>query len=941
MRVTSVKPPQPAVPSSWKFATSRKNIIYHRPGALAGIADIIESKLLFISPQCCNTPLVNKRTSMRLFLFLSIIISLSGIEPRFNHPDSLIQDHVSAIDGSYSDSVLDFESQSGIPIQVWRYYSNRDESPCKNFGQWRFNSYCYLHVDKDSSTSSYEVDGNTHNAIIVSTTDKKGRLIELRGWNSPESYTIKLAKKIKGISNCYENIGGQTNLANIALNWDANSELFTLTSGDGSEKVYTRSQSAYRLIKERLPSSMYLYYEYEDDRLVKIWGTPIEDGPEKVSISFEYGNNTVFLKSSNQWVKYSFKDSHLVKVENSRGYQEVYEYNRVLTKRSLPNGLSEAIAYDADNRVVQLKRVGLSSSLDEQSTSFQYEAGKTSAHSKITQIFHFNTSLLLTKKEEILDKPYRSIEYLWGTRGKNGFLLSQTLHDENFCRGAYTLEYDKFGNVTKHTLFGNLTGREKIIELSKGVPSNDVDKVSKTYKYSQDGRNLLLLEVDNKGGRVEYEYFDGNLPQSVIVFAGLNDQKSRTIYRYKDKLLKSISIDNDPAWGDDISEQVKWEFDYSTAPGSWGVPIKVRHFELNASLKLSLVKTHSIKLEDGQITRQWITDADGAILKDVYFAYDKFGNLTNERESVRSSSLSYDRLGRVKSVEIDGVAQSFEYDLQGNVTKETTGPLSRTFRYDGENLIELTDEWGNTTFLGYDPINRLTNIRFPKVKTLASSASPTIHIEYDIFNGITKVSDLEGQIVQKNTLRAQPYIRNNSGLQELFKYDAEGSLHRYQSPDGWFRVFEYDYQSRLTGVGRYVSKDGKLDECEHFQSSSSLLNAFEASHPNGLATKSITEGRKTSLRLTRPKHTLLESTHNSLGWLKQRTYFTNQPIYQLFSRDELGRLTSVEVKNAYFTNQPIYQLFSRGSYSHKLITRIGRVQIFSRPATMKLEPMMS
>lgn len=885
-----------------------------------------------------------------LILSLCIIVNLTGTETRLSHPDSFVDSHVNVIDGSYSDLIEDLALNSAIPLSVYRYYASNDTSEFRNLGGWRFNSHCYLFIQNDASKEPYEVDGLAFTPTQALTTDLGGQLIEISDWAplSEAEYTLQGSlKKLRSGCNWYlGEASGKSNPSNIRLNWNGEAQIYTLILGNGCRRVYTRSQTQpnmFLLQKERLPSSMYIYYEYNDlDQLMKMWGTPNEDGQECVWINFTYERDQIHAYASdNQWVKYQLTSDNtspmLQSVASSSGYNEKYEYNlqgkfNKLTKRSINGVCLEEIVYDQD-------RVQKICYPQGRSSEFTYESidngGKTtfSANGLIRAVFDYNSSNLLLQRCDYLNGcPYRSYKYIWGSRIHKNMLIGQTVHDQNKdCYLATTYNYDPLGNIARETVYGNLTGKftDPIPLDKKGLPSSSTsESFSTEYEYSKDGLNLLLKQHDIKGGCLTYKYVENtDLLLSCLTYSSSDDVESRTIYEYTpEKLIRSQSTDNSSSKDTQnfkyITEQTKWEFQYSTEPHSWGVPIQATQSNWDKAAKeLIQVKSYAVELNSGGLPSSYtLKDENGVFQRSIQLLYDNHSRLIKKDCGLgRVFDYSYDPQGRLQTSAnlATGAKLQLKYDPLGNILEKRLSSDALSYQthysYDVDNNpIEITDYLGNSTFREYDSLGRLTKEQLPDIETPEGVQSPITTFEYDIFDSVTKITGPQGsELVQKNTVRGTPYARKfDSELTELFKYDVEGSLHRHRNIDGNIKIFEYDYQGQLTGVARFQDVGGDLDEHQPVKGSYNLLNGSSFTSPNGIKLESIyTPGnRRSTMRVLEnysasyKKHTLFDVTSKSLGQSEEIRLFTsdgqNPDITKQIERDALGRMQRVQVTNA-------------------------------------------
>ena len=110
----------------------------------------------------------------------------------------------------------------------------------------------------------------------------------------------------------------------------------------------------------------------------------------------------------------------------------------------------------------------------------------------------------------------------------------------------------------------------------------------------------------------------------------------------------------------------------------------------------------------------------------------------------------------------------------------------------------------------------------------------------DLFDHVIQVVDPYGTITLRiNTPRGSPIrMEYPDGVQEFFKYDLEGSLHRHCSKDGTVRIFEYDYMGRNSHIEHYARS-----QKESGTWLSSVYSNYDAFHLTGAKDE---DGNKTT-----------------------------------------------------------------------------------------------
>lgn len=221
--------------------------------------------------------------------------------------------------------------------------------------------------------------------------------------------------------------------------------------------------------------------------------------------------------------------------------------------------------------------------------------------------------------------------------------------------------------------------------------------------------------------------------------------------------------------------------------------------------------------------------------RDVYFAYDLYGNLTNARfdsPSGQGVSVSYDGLGRLvaETVAMDGDTRTvrsaydtashrtsltypdnqvftYTYDVNGrpNLIRDPANNALVDFNYDLSGRIDRIDRYGTSKnqYFGYDATSRMTSLSIgPSSTSLINSATFGFNPASQVISS-TKSNNSFAWNAHVNASRS--YTPN--GVNQYyavgpvtFGYDANGNL----TSDGT-NTYVYDVENRL------VSRSGGGD----------------------------------------------------------------------------------------------------------------------------------
>ncbi len=815
------------------------------------------------------------------FFFISLSQAFSAeetfVEPRINSPDSLYDQTVSLVEGSYSDVSTDLVLPGTVPLRLVRYYCSHDVREFAFLGGWRLNPHCYLSFRQDPTKSPYHADGRQHDPVSIFVGDTSGAMLMFSGWihigaSTQEQKLPLLPQKMVGLANTYnDEISGKTNLQNCNLSFIGSENIFTLETGDGTVRTYKKLSAAtpsYLLEQEKLPSGHHILYEYFENGLLKAIKSVDSSKQTLFSwISFSYPDQkTVVAKGSNKSKVIYHLDNQentlvLSSVENIGEPTCFYEYEifqgfprlkkkaisddnfleieyfssgdfqngkvSALLKPSAATGqpitqadFSYTPCYDSRNRLT-----GVSVAVKEFSGTEKHFSFNRDHHLEEMKLF-LNGNIVLTKTNT------------WGKRGESSLLFSEKLEDANGrCHVYNTFSYDGAGNVLTRKTYGNLTGSgfAQIDFDREGMPlsSSEESCFSKTFTYTSDGRNLLLTEEDSKGTIVRYGYVEGtNLLASKLYFSKKGSSKTlkREFYDYDSykNLVEAIVDDGEESkksstYG--ITQRFTTLVDYSTSSSSFGLPSEITKTGWN---RKETDRIHRIVLDYddfGNLKSQSLYGQTDEHPKVKTFEYNSENLLEAYSDSEGNhQTFGYDALNRVQSItdHLKGLVYTHTYGplntlVQEEITASSGQSLTTTFGYDHQgHLVNRVDGFGRETEYVYDPLQRLIELSLPAVKDHEEQVScPVFTYEYDILGNLTKIIDPEGHVEEmESTIRGQKTASHYpDGTFELFKYDQEGSLHRHHSRQGLTRVFEYGTSGQLTHIE--VNRTKKYNDSDY------------------------------------------------------------------------------------------------------------------------------
>ncbi|HEY8902931.1 MAG TPA: hypothetical protein VIM48_04435, partial [Chthoniobacterales bacterium] len=402
------------------------------------------------------------------------------------------------------------------------------------------------------------------------------------------------------------------------------------------------------------------------------------------------------------------------------------------------------------------------------------------------------------------------------------------------------------------------------------------------FEYAQGGRRVMLLNVDGKRSRLQYEKdkFQDRLTEFQPEFDAPIDFK----YDLASGFLSAVGIHRKS--GFDVSNfRVEYARpahpDEDTAERKKD-PLNYRLAEDRDSL-YSYPNAGTIVLKsktDGRISTGSYLAARGV------FATDN-GHTAQTLIYYRAPGQPFDgKLRRVK--EGDRVVANYRYDRK-------TGLLS-----------EIVDESGVSTFFDYPPkqaggwapkpirVRRGTRISNKVVAQYAYDAAGRMIAAQDESGKITRISytprgevasiaDSTGMSVRYGyDLMGRMISVDHNGIVEKAAYDAQGRLSQRIAADGTISKLSYDAQGRLAGV----QNNGVNQATYHRDEQGRVL---EATDPLGRATKFDYDENGNLLAEHEPNGSITRYEYDALGRRTAQIDGNGNPIR--FEYDSAGHLT--------------------------------------------------
>ncbi|CDR34713.1 DUF6531 domain-containing protein [Criblamydia sequanensis] len=802
-------------------------------------------------------------------------------------PTSVVDGCVNVISGDFVDFETDLALPSSELFTLSRSYTSSDyfmQSLCNG---WSFNHGSFAEIDKVNKYTGIQI----RNSSSILNYDSKERNTP----TNLDRVRIDKSQWKRGMTNCAQGLpSAKSNLNNDVCDLEFNDKKLTYRRANGDKYFYTGPDKKLYLWGIDKANTLKYLYLYDKRFLLNSIVLRNKFNQPLCSLSINVEKSKTEIKTpSGKTVTWHFKSiknagNHcpfLCKVERDNGPDISYEHERYLApwgkhvvrikEKSLPENRFVKIKYYevgenvSSDRSVSASIPDLNDSrysrvietqkplgpMGEPLTAFSFlykgypntdikEKGFTEVFDalKRKRLYRYNKSRLEKieyfqgENQRHCAKLYRTEHILWagaGTFYSEGHLIGSGVSDASGkLKYLNQYLYDNVGNITRATLFGNLSGSDfdNVIIGSNNIPVDlGCEAYSETFKYSIDGLNNLI-EEDNGKRLYQYQY----LPETTLCTKKLmiadNEIKSRAFYEYDHNavLIKEIC---DDGIGYDREDQTRVTRKITkTIVPTWsyphGLPLEVytTAFDYANNQEIMLSKVHNIYEGDGLLVRKDIYDQTNTLAISQRFTYDKKGNLIKEEGPLGSFvEREFDGNGNIikERGALDGYYKRNEYDFCNRLIKEEEffdGDLSlaKSYHYDlAGQMISETDLFGNKINYTYDDLGRVIKQELPEIQDgNGGSFRPTSTYEYDVLDCVTKTVDpLGGETIASYTSRKAPYYKKYpDGTTETVVYHHNGSVKESIDRLGNKTVIESDYQERPLKVSLYNSKEELLKE---------------------------------------------------------------------------------------------------------------------------------
>ena len=550
-------------------------------------------------------------------------------------PSAIVAGCVNAITGTYFDSAIDLALPGPQPLLVQRTFCSF------HLGKYEPN---FLHK------SHLEVAVSEHH-VYASYFDDNGSGLpykaRLDSFNEPKENLKLTSKALENLTNTSGNeISCGTKWGNSHIDFVRAHEekQYHLKLGSSTTRIYERykrkgekhksgaSAGKFHITEEWTPNNnKYLYQYNEDDELITVQatngkGTVLGELTHKeqqheevwslgtMSVTYNYnfdGLNGLSIKPSHSipsWYQWSSSGERFGKLlqknlPDKRALQIKYSYGAVLTLLA-PVSSTEALIPIYTFNYVTAKHKNDSAytnvrDAEGRLVEYEYEWGSKKLRS-ITKYSEGNQQFCKEK-------------FYWNeaTETSECTLKTKRFEGDGICHFCRQFRYDKFGNVTKEHLWGNLTGHNtQPVVINDGTPqANGCECYTKTFQHSQDKRNLLTYEDDGSKWLC-YTYYP-NTNRVATRFTGTNQiifKREFFNYDANGVLIEEIWDDGYGSNKNDLSGVTERHIRVTIPLTEFpiGLPYIVQEFYLDLSthtqhLLKQTVNTHSL---EGKILQQ-------------------------------------------------------------------------------------------------------------------------------------------------------------------------------------------------------------------------------------------------------------------------------------------------------------------------------------------------
>ncbi len=285
-----------------------------------------------------------------------------------------------------------------------------------------------------------------------------------------------------------------------------------------------------------------------------------------------------------------------------------------------------------------------------------------------------------------------TITYCYNSMGQVYEVIDQEGNGEFlYCdeEGRRQMHIDRNGNVERYhyTIDGNVSyqrsedkkGRYPVVNRYMYYPDGrlkEADGGGITYHYDYTENGFLKRKSTAKKSLLEYVY-DKNGNLSI-----LTDGKGESLYYSYDGLNRLHQVNEGEG-----KEAILAQYSYNPAG-------QIQKLYYGNGLQ-----TQYSYRDDGNLSSLVTITAQGKVLLNFDYAYDKNGNCTQKRGERYQNTYIYDRMHRLVEASYDGKSERYTYDLAGNRLKKESEQGIETYHYNVKNqLIHVYNKDGGIQY---------------------------------------------------------------------------------------------------------------------------------------------------------------------------------------------------------------------------------------------------
>lgn len=565
---------------------------------------------------------------------------------------------------------------------------------------------------------------------------------------------------------------------------------------------------------------------------------------------------------------------------------------------------------------------------------FVYHPGWTEVYNANDSktIYRYDELQRLSAIEQFLDDQfYRSERFYWDAEGR---LIARALLDGKGSPViSKTFEYDAKGQLTKKTLYGNLSGKgETLWKLqSNGFPTGTgLEHYSSVYTYSNDETPLLISQKEDNGTYILYYYDQKTHALITKLICDEEGIRIRHFFSYDENnaLVKTIIDDGNSADSENltgVTERHLTTVAYRKEHPGMGLPETIEEsvLDLESGKEKLIKRTHNVYSAKEDLIHQTVFDDAGNVETSICYNCDDIGRRISQKDAKGVvTEFVYDANGNlIRQCERDSNGHSSEilneFDYANRCIRRENSTSegyvqSSSFTYDSlGNQTAMTDGFGNTTHSMFDALGRRSSILHPEVLNERDQLVRHEELqEYDICDCITLKTDANGFTTSaRYNARGKPTeIHYPDGTQERFEYCLDGSLRQALARNGIRTVYTHDYLARVIRTEEFDA-NGIL-----FSSTSAVYNPFRkisstdasgvcTEYPVGQFETPVThenDQQDTHVSSNNPPQTIYDYTQNVLkisvtdhsGLTTQTTINPRNQIEKIIKLNRFGQVIS-------------------------------------------------